>query len=70
MDPTVKHLLSLDAIRERTNLLSSLAEGGKLTHFDLHEKKLDAVADFVTGVIEVGIPSIDSLSLARRPRAS
>jgi hypothetical protein len=53
MDPKVEHLLSLPAIRERSQLVGKLAEEGKLTHFDVHEDKLDAVADFVTSVIEV-----------------
>lgn len=57
MDPLVKHLLSLQAIRERARIVWQAAEAGELVHFDLHPNKLDDVADFVISVIEVFHPS-------------
>jgi hypothetical protein len=53
MDPTVKYLLSLGAIRDRAKVVASAAQDGNLSHFDLHEDRLDDVADFVTSVIKV-----------------
>ncbi|EPS43085.1 hypothetical protein H072_2905 [Dactylellina haptotyla CBS 200.50] len=48
----VKHLLSLTAIRERSQIIWTAAKAGNLTHFDLHEDKLEDTAQFVTSVIE------------------
>lgn len=53
MDPTVKYLLSLGAIRDRAKIVGQAAKDGNLNHFDVHEDKLDDVADFVTSVIKV-----------------
>lgn len=53
MDPTVKHLLSLGAIRERAKIVGQAAKDGNLNHFDVHEDKLNDVADFVASVIKV-----------------
>ena len=53
MDPDVQYLLSLRAIRERSQIVWRAAEAGKLTNFDFHPDKLGAVADFVLSVIEV-----------------
>jgi hypothetical protein len=53
MDPEVKYLLSLGAIRERAKLVQEAAAAAKLNHFDVHEDRLDSVADFVTAVIKV-----------------
>ncbi|KAI1140552.1 DUF1688 domain-containing protein [Hypoxylon sp. FL0543] len=52
MDPQVKYLLSLQAIRERAKIVGEAAKSGNLSHFDLHEDRLDDVADFVTSVIK------------------
>lgn len=52
MDDQVKYLLSLQAIRDRASIVRDIAKAGKLNHFDLHEDKLDHVADFVVSVIE------------------
>ncbi|UPX09835.1 uncharacterized protein EKO05_0000516 [Ascochyta rabiei] len=52
MDPTVKYLLSLGAIRDRAKVVGQAAKNGNLNHFDVHEDKLDDVADFVTSVIK------------------
>jgi hypothetical protein len=53
MDPNVKYLLSLRAIRDRANVVREIAEAGNLAHFDLREDKLDDVVDFVASVIKV-----------------
>lgn len=53
MDAKVKYLLSLTAIRERAKIVGDAAQAGKLSHFDLHETRMDDVADFVTSVIKV-----------------
>ncbi|OTA70400.1 DUF1688 domain-containing protein [Hypoxylon sp. EC38] len=52
MDSQVKYLLSLRAIRERAKIVAEAAKAGNLSHFDLHEDRLDEVADFVTSVIK------------------
>lgn len=53
MDSTVKYLLSLGAIRDRAKVVGQAAKDGNLNHFDVHEDRLDDVADFVTSVIKV-----------------
>jgi septal ring-binding cell division protein DamX len=53
MDSTVQYLLSLGAIRDRAKIVGQAAKDGNLNHFDVHEDKLDDVADFVTSVIKV-----------------
>lgn len=53
MDPNVKYLLSLRAVRERARVVWQAAEAGELSHFDLHRDKLGDVADFVISVIQV-----------------
>ena len=53
MDPRVKHLLSLGAVRERAKIVGEAAQAGKLSYFDVHEDRLSEVADFVTSVIKV-----------------
>lgn len=55
MDPQVKYLLSLEAVRDRAKIVGEAAKVGKLSHFDVHEDKLPAVADYVTNVIKVCI---------------
>ncbi|KAJ4296688.1 hypothetical protein N0V90_006736 [Kalmusia sp. IMI 367209] len=52
MDSQVKYLLSLEAIRDRAKIVGEAAKAGKLTHFDVHEERLPAVADYVTRVIK------------------
>lgn len=56
MADQVKYLLSLRAIRERASIVGEAAKAGKLNHFNVHEDKLDDVADFVISVIEVRQP--------------
>lgn len=53
MQSKVKYLLSLDAVRDRAKIVGEAAKQGKLTHFDVHEDKLDEVAEFVAGLIKV-----------------
>lgn len=55
MDPQVKYLLSLEAVRDRAKIIGEAAKAGKLSHFDVHEDRLPAVADYVTNVIKVFI---------------
>ncbi|OCL05529.1 DUF1688-domain-containing protein [Glonium stellatum] len=52
MDPQIRYLLSLRAIRERAKVVWDVAEAGDLTHFDLHKDRLDDVAAFVTSIIK------------------
>ncbi|EDU50239.1 DUF1688 domain-containing protein [Pyrenophora tritici-repentis] len=52
MDDKVKYLLSLRAVRERAKLVGEAADAGKLTHFDVHEERLDVAAEYVKRVIE------------------
>ncbi|KAL2172794.1 hypothetical protein VTG60DRAFT_2613 [Thermothelomyces hinnuleus] len=52
MDPKVKYLLSLRAIRERANAVGEIAKAGNLAHFELREDKLDDAVDFVASVIK------------------
>ena len=53
MDPKVKYLLSLRAIRDRAGAVAEIAEAGELAHFEVREDKLDHVVDFVASVIKV-----------------
>lgn len=53
MDPQVKYLLSLQAIRERAKIVWDAAQAGKSSHFDVHAHKLNDVANYVTSVIKV-----------------
>ncbi|KAK3357087.1 hypothetical protein B0T25DRAFT_589467 [Lasiosphaeria hispida] len=52
MDPNVKYLLSLRAIRDRANVVGEIAKAGNLAHFELREDKLDDVVNFVASVIK------------------
>jgi len=53
MDPNVKYLLSLRAIRDRASIVEEIRKAGKLTHFDVNENELDNVVDYVANVIKV-----------------
>ncbi|EWC46277.1 hypothetical protein DRE_04448 [Drechslerella stenobrocha 248] len=48
----VKYLLSLGSIRDRAKKVWAAAQAGELTNFELHEDRLDDVANYVTAVIE------------------
>ena len=53
MGSNANYLLSLRAIRERAKIVGDAARANKLNHFNVHEDRMDAVADFVTSVIQV-----------------
>ena len=53
MDSSTRHLLRLEAVRERANIVFRLAEQGKLHHYDYHPERLDATVDYVAGIIQV-----------------
>ena len=53
MGSEVQYLLSLQAVRERSELVWQAARSGDLSHFDFHEDRLGEAADFVVGVIKV-----------------
>jgi hypothetical protein len=61
MDSEIKYLLSLDAVRDRAKIVGEAAEAGKLSHFDVHEERLNDVADFVVSVIKVWICNVSTL---------
>ncbi|KAL3449203.1 DUF1688 domain protein [Aspergillus insuetus] len=52
MDPAINHLLSLQAVREKAHIVFDLAKQGLLNHFDYHPDRLDAVVDYVVGIIQ------------------
>ncbi|KAK7749091.1 hypothetical protein SLS62_008486 [Diatrype stigma] len=52
MEPRVKYLLSLGAIRDRAKIVGDASKSGKLSHFDLHEDKLGDAVDLVASVIK------------------
>ena len=53
MGSNANYLLSLRAIRERAKVVGDAVQANKLNHFNVHEDRMDAVADFVTSVIQV-----------------
>jgi len=53
MSSQVDYLLSLGAIRDRSQIVWQAAQTGNLSNFDFHEDRLGDVADFVTSVIKV-----------------
>ena len=52
-------LLSAHAVRERAHEMLAAADANALKHFALHRDRLDAVADFVAGVIRDNYPALD-----------
>ena len=54
MSSLVDYLLSLGAIRDRSQILREAAYAGKLSHFDFHRDRMEDVADFTLSVIEAG----------------
>jgi len=63
MDSNVKYLLSLRAVRDRAKIVGEAAKAGKLSHFEVHEGRMDAVADYVISVIKVSPPHPSNSSL-------
>lgn len=53
MDSRISYLLSLDAVRERASIVYDAAKRDLLTNFDFHPERLDSVADYVAGIIEI-----------------
>ena len=49
----IEHLKSLQAVRERANLVLEAATRNELTHFTYHPDKMDEVAEYVSGIINV-----------------
>lgn len=49
----IEHLKSLQAVRERANLVLEAATRNELTHFTYHPDKMDEVAQYVSGIINV-----------------
>ncbi|KAJ5760135.1 hypothetical protein N7520_007291 [Penicillium odoratum] len=47
----IEYLKSLQAVRERANLVLKAAENDELTHFTYHPSKMGEVAEYVTGII-------------------
>jgi len=58
MNSNVAHLMSLQTIRERAQIVYNTAKDGRLNNFDFHEEKLNDTADYVTAIIKV--PQIPS----------
>ncbi|KAL3488423.1 DUF1688-domain-containing protein [Aspergillus germanicus] len=52
MDPAINHLLSLQAVREKAHIVFELGKQDLLNHFDYHPDRLDAVVDYVVGIIQ------------------
>jgi hypothetical protein len=53
----IEYLKSLQAVRERANLVLEAAENDELTHFSYHPNKMGEVAEYVTGIINVCSPT-------------
>lgn len=56
--PDIAYLLSLQAVRDRSQIVLKAAREGRLHNFEYDEKRMTAVADFVISVIEVGSPLV------------
>ncbi|PYH92162.1 DUF1688-domain-containing protein [Aspergillus ellipticus CBS 707.79] len=52
MDPNIQALLGLEAVRDRSRIVLSLAEQGKLHHYDYHPERLDVTVEKVVGIIQ------------------
>ncbi|KAI0173382.1 DUF1688-domain-containing protein [Hypoxylon sp. FL1284] len=50
--PDIAYLLSLQAVRERAQVVFTAAREGRLNSFEYDEQRMSAVADFVISVIE------------------
>ncbi|KAI1394735.1 DUF1688-domain-containing protein [Hypoxylon fuscum] len=50
--PDIAYLLSLQAVRDRSQIVLKAAREGRLHNFEYDEKRMTAVADFVISVIE------------------
>jgi len=63
MTPDIEYLLSLEAVRERAQIVFAAAQKDELSHFIYHADKLPEAAAYVTSVINVShcYPQSDSL---------
>lgn len=52
----IEYLKTLQAVRDRANLVQKAAEQGELTHFNYNAARMPAVAEFVADVITVCSP--------------
>jgi hypothetical protein len=55
MTPDIEYLLSLEAVRERAQVVFAAAKRDELSHFTYHADKLPEAAAFVTSVIKVSL---------------
>jgi hypothetical protein len=53
MTPDIEYLLSLEAVRERAQIVFAAAKRDELSHFTYHADKVPEAAAFVTSVINV-----------------
>lgn len=53
MTPDTEYLLSLEAVRERAQIVFAAAQKNELSHFTYHADKLAEAAAYVTSVINV-----------------
>ena len=53
MNSNVAHLMSLETVRERAQIVYNAAKDGRLNNFDFHEEKLNDTAEYVTDIIKV-----------------
>lgn len=60
MTPDIEYLLSLEAVRERSQIVFGAAKKDELSHFDYHPSKLPEAAAYVTSVINVSRRSFQS----------
>ncbi|KAJ5083778.1 hypothetical protein N7456_013205 [Penicillium angulare] len=59
----IEYLKSLQAVRQRANLVLAAAERDELTHFSYHPDKMSEVTDYVAGIInrDFGPSSFDKI---------
>lgn len=53
MTSDIEYLLSLEAVRERAQIVFAAAQKDELSHFTYHADKLPEAAAYVTSVINV-----------------
>lgn len=68
MTPDIEYLLSLEAVRERAQIVFAAAQRDELSHFTYHADKLPEAAAYVTSVINVSYcsPWFDRLCFLRQ----
>jgi hypothetical protein len=53
MPPDIDYLLSLEAVRDRAQIVFQAAQKDELAHFTYHASKLPEAAAYVTSIINV-----------------